>query len=402
APTSNRSGGGSLSFSSGRSQTTAEHPQSREAASANLWAVYVSEAEKYDKRLVESWKRDMEGILIFAGLFSASLTAFIIESYQTLTPDSGDATVLLLNRISQQLAASNNGTPFAIPMETSFRTPATSVVCNTLWFLSLGLSLTCALVATLVEQWGRNFLHRTEMHSAPIIRARIFSYLYYGLKRFKMQAVVEIIPLLLHTSLFLFFAGLIPFLIPISTTLAGVTAALLAILATIYLVLTALPAAYPDCPYRTPLSSSLWNIIQAYQYLKCQWLHRMEAAHYLSQRLASKSMMEVMTKNATDPSGERSRRDLNALTWTVNALADETELEPLIDAIPDAIWGPHGRRLVHDFQIQSLVTHPRADLSGRIARLFSSCETGLLSPDLERHRRISCYKALWAIGSLAQ
>ncbi|KAJ7137480.1 hypothetical protein C8R43DRAFT_854146, partial [Mycena crocata] len=67
------------------------------------WAIYVSEAEKYDKGLVESWKSDMEGILIFAGLFSASLTAFLIESYKTLVPDPTDKTVDLLAQISQQL-----------------------------------------------------------------------------------------------------------------------------------------------------------------------------------------------------------------------------------------------------------------------------------------------------------
>jgi hypothetical protein len=36
-----------------------------DAAAAKLWAVYVSEAEKYDKALVETWKSDMEGLLIF-------------------------------------------------------------------------------------------------------------------------------------------------------------------------------------------------------------------------------------------------------------------------------------------------------------------------------------------------
>jgi hypothetical protein len=29
--------------------------------------VYISEAEKYDKALVESWKSDMSGMLIFVG-----------------------------------------------------------------------------------------------------------------------------------------------------------------------------------------------------------------------------------------------------------------------------------------------------------------------------------------------
>jgi hypothetical protein len=59
---------------------------------SKLWTVYISEAEKYDKALVEGWKPDMEGLLIFvgssakwcnklmanqAGLFSASLTALL-------------------------------------------------------------------------------------------------------------------------------------------------------------------------------------------------------------------------------------------------------------------------------------------------------------------------------------
>ncbi|KAJ7692907.1 hypothetical protein B0H17DRAFT_894574, partial [Mycena rosella] len=158
-----------------------------------LWAVYVSEAEKYDKALVESWRSDMDGMLIFAGLFSASLTAFVIESYKTLTPDSGAAAVNLLMQISQQLAAAANGTSFTLP-PTELKPPSTSLICNALWFTSLGLSLTCALIATLLEQWARDFIHRADMRSAPVIRARIFSYLYYGLKRFDMHAVVEVVP----------------------------------------------------------------------------------------------------------------------------------------------------------------------------------------------------------------
>jgi uncharacterized membrane protein len=37
-------------------------------ASAKLWAVYISEAEKYDKAMVERWRTDMEGLLIFVSV----------------------------------------------------------------------------------------------------------------------------------------------------------------------------------------------------------------------------------------------------------------------------------------------------------------------------------------------
>ncbi|KAJ7188998.1 hypothetical protein C8R46DRAFT_866076, partial [Mycena filopes] len=97
-----------------------------------IWTVYISEAEKYDKALVESWRGNMDGMLIFAGLFSASLTAFIIESYKTLTPDSGDTTAALLKQISEQLAASASGATFEVPTPTAFVAPVSSVVCNIL------------------------------------------------------------------------------------------------------------------------------------------------------------------------------------------------------------------------------------------------------------------------------
>ncbi|KAJ7054270.1 hypothetical protein C8F01DRAFT_941575, partial [Mycena amicta] len=100
-----------------------------------LWGVYVGEAEKYDKSLVEGWKGDMEGILIFAGLFSASLTAFIVESYKMMLPDQGQATLILLSQISQQLAAVTNGstsTSSQVLLAEGFSPSTASLACNAL------------------------------------------------------------------------------------------------------------------------------------------------------------------------------------------------------------------------------------------------------------------------------
>ncbi|KAJ7713011.1 hypothetical protein B0H16DRAFT_1341822, partial [Mycena metata] len=239
-----------------------------DAAASKVWAVYVSEAEKYDRSLVESWKSNMEhahirmcfpadsfcaDVMFQAGLFSASLTAFIIESYKTLTPDSGDSTVQLLAQISLQLSAAANGSVFHVPPPTQFSPRTSSLVCNALWFISLGLSLACALIATLLEQWARDFLHKADMRSAPVIRAHVFSFLYYGLKRFNMHTVVDIIPLLLHTSLLFFFAGLVAFLLPINPVITYIAVGLLVVVVAAYALLTVLPIWYLDCPYRTPL-----------------------------------------------------------------------------------------------------------------------------------------------------
>ncbi|KAF8269075.1 hypothetical protein EI94DRAFT_1443824, partial [Lactarius quietus] len=67
------------------------------------WSMYLTEAEKQDTEVTESWKGDTDGILVFTGLFSATIATFIIESYKQLSPDSSDKTNALLTQISQQM-----------------------------------------------------------------------------------------------------------------------------------------------------------------------------------------------------------------------------------------------------------------------------------------------------------
>ncbi|KAJ7854779.1 hypothetical protein B0H13DRAFT_2206195, partial [Mycena leptocephala] len=103
-----------------------------ELAGVRLWGVYISEAEKYDKALVDGWKSDMKGIIIFAGLFSTSLTAFLVESYQSLAPDQGAITIALLAQISRQLAAPENTSSANLEALSTFEPTQSSIVCNTL------------------------------------------------------------------------------------------------------------------------------------------------------------------------------------------------------------------------------------------------------------------------------
>nr|GAT46318.1 AAA family [Mycena chlorophos] len=179
------------------------NPDEEDSGATKLWSIYVDEAAKYDKSLVESWRSDMEGILIFAGLFSASLTAFLVESYTNLMPDP---TIQLLTQISQQISImGSNMTIVSQASSSQFQPPKAALICNAFWFISLGLSLASALIATLLEQWTRDFLHRANMRSSPVVRARVYSYLYYGLRRFQLHAVVDLLPALLHGALFFFF-----------------------------------------------------------------------------------------------------------------------------------------------------------------------------------------------------
>ncbi|KAJ7284470.1 hypothetical protein C8J57DRAFT_693369 [Mycena rebaudengoi] len=397
-----------------------------ELASAKLWAVYISEAEKYDKALVESWKSDMDGLLIFAGLFSASLTAFLVESYKTLSPDQGAMTIALLAQISRQLAASPSTTSMAT-IDPSFTTPsAATLACNILWFLSLGLSLSCALFATLVQQWARDFIQRTEMRPSPAIRARIFSYLYFGMQRFGMHTIVGFIPLLLHLSLLLFFTGLVAFLKPINQVMVIVAALMLGSISAIYICITILPIISSDVPYRTPLSNVVWQVYQHLSVLlywsrKFLWDEEKgqkdDKSPYSDNQRPKRdeecgnadrephhdirsicTLVAMMNQHATERSPQRDDRDGRAIVWTLKSLTDNDELQPFVEALPDLIWGPNGRRHMYDAMINMLLADRNIRLVQRIEGLLQSCDYGLLRPEHEMLRRIACIKALWAIA----
>ncbi|KZV86771.1 hypothetical protein EXIGLDRAFT_598958, partial [Exidia glandulosa HHB12029] len=54
------------------------------------------EANAHDTALLDGWSSTLDILLIFAGLFSAVATTFVIESYELLQPDSAAYTAAAL------------------------------------------------------------------------------------------------------------------------------------------------------------------------------------------------------------------------------------------------------------------------------------------------------------------
>ncbi|KAI9462041.1 hypothetical protein F5148DRAFT_982897, partial [Russula earlei] len=166
-----------------------------------------------DTKMVESWKGDADGMLIFTGLFSAAVAALLAVSIPDIRPSSQDNSAFYLAHIYQQLSQS----PVSIPATLNdpsapFSAPTLAVWYNGLWLLSLVISLTCALLATLLQQWARRYLRVAYPRLSPYKRARIRAFYADGVDKLHVPWTVEALPALLHISLFLFFAGLGVFL----------------------------------------------------------------------------------------------------------------------------------------------------------------------------------------------
>ncbi|KAF7291845.1 Costars domain-containing protein [Mycena chlorophos] len=313
-----------------------------------MWAVYLGQAERYDKALVATWREDTRGILLFNGLFAVVLSAFILEGSRSLTPD---LTVLLLKQF--------NATTIPEPNTT------TIVVSNALWLAGLGLSLTSALIASLVQQWARDFVDKSsDVRPTVVQRARIRSFLYLGIEKFRIHAIVDLAALLLHAALLLFLAGLAVFLYPRSRVLGLISIIISAIITLVYVAITFLPLLFADASGGTPLS-----------------------------RVFQHDTIAVLSQRATSNTTGLLERDKRALSWTVQSLTSDHDLEAFLATLPRAL----ARRRHHPL-IQHLIDHPGVHLASRIADLLLSSEGSTLDKSTKQPRVVTCLDTLLAFA----
>lgn len=233
-------------------------PWGEEAApDARVWKIYRDEQSASDKTMLDTWNKTLDVLLIFAGLFSAVSTAFIIESYKSLQPDYSQYIATFL----YMAAATHNRTGTVLPPLDAILSPdhfvqtsSTHRWTNGLWFSSLVVSLAVALLSILVKQWLDEYDTHTSF-SAPSLKywARRHHVYYAGLHSWGVPALISFLPLLLHLALFLFFAGLILFLYPLDGAIAYALMAVVSGILLFYSLSLVLPVWRVECPSYTPL-----------------------------------------------------------------------------------------------------------------------------------------------------
>ncbi|KAH9956664.1 hypothetical protein BGW80DRAFT_1213323, partial [Lactifluus volemus] len=191
-------------------------------SSGPLFQQYIKMTEGEDEKMSHRWQKDADGIVIFTGLFSAALAALLTVSVQDLKQNPQDISVFYLTNIYQLLADPNisHAAILATTVQPPVFSPPTSAVfVNSLWFLSLVISLTSALLATMLQQWARRYLTITQPpRYSPHKRASIRAFFANGVEEFHLPWSVEALPALLHLSLFLFFTGLAIYLSSVNHT----------------------------------------------------------------------------------------------------------------------------------------------------------------------------------------
>ena len=246
----------------------------------------------------------------------------------------------ILSQISQQLSfiAPQVSVPSTLPPPfPKFNPSASDIRINVFWFMALIFSLSAALLAILVQQWVRDYMHVFQQYSDPLKSARLRQYLHEGSERWNMPRVAEVVPGLLHISLFLFFAGLIDSLLNINTTV-GISAIIpIGVGVLLYIFTIFAPIIYPQAPYQNPFSGFIWYLFQ-----KLHWRQYRDRESNGGWRPVSANMAEGQMQLAMAETEGRKDRDVQAIRWLVDKLTEDTEMEQFLMAIPGSFnteWG---------------------------------------------------------------
>ena len=280
-------------------------------------------------------------------------------SIQDLRPNpQGNSEFYLAN--IYQLLANANASHVSIPSTLAspfvpFSPPKYAIWVNSLWFLSLVISLTCALLATLLKQWVRRYVKFTQPRYGPHKRARIRSFFSEGVDKLHLPWAVEALPALLHISVFLFLGGLLIYLFNISLTVFTAVVWWTGFCTAAYACTTLMPIFRHDSPYYTPLSSTVWFLVNGTLFMAFKFLRWLASFRFFSQatwdrfhhkmgryrRSFLHGMKKAFEESALMLSSEI---DCRALMWTFEALDEDHEFEQFFSGIPGFV----NSKVVHD------------------------------------------------------
>ncbi|KAH8824877.1 hypothetical protein DL96DRAFT_1449860, partial [Flagelloscypha sp. PMI_526] len=181
---------------------------------ARVWMVYLDEAESYDEDMVRGFRDTIDSLLVLAGLFSAVVAAFVVQTSTALQPDYTQLTAALLAEQIALLRANSEGLlPNNVPEPVIGSGPLAfsgfDVWVNGLFFTSLTLAMITALLAVLVKQWLQAYTSLISGSAKERALARQFRF--DGLRKWKLEAIVGFLPLLLHLAFAVFLVGLCVF-----------------------------------------------------------------------------------------------------------------------------------------------------------------------------------------------
>jgi len=232
------------------------------------------------------------------------------------------------------------------------------------------------MLATMLHQWAGQYIMITQQRRySPQRKARVRAFFSDSLNGFPILLMIEGLRVMIHLSLFLFFAGLTIFLFNTNHSVFGAVVWWMALSTMAYIYITLLPIFRPSSPFHTPLSSTIWFLYTGIPYVVFGVLSRVFNTSHRVHRLKEyyhKRLVEGMGKTAEKTASQlSSEMDVRVLISTLGNLGEDGVGEEFFKAIPG---------IFNSDQVNNLEGHLLEDLRVKfeqasnnfLGRIFSS------------------------------
>lgn len=259
-----------------------------------------------------------------------------------------------------------------------------------MFFASIASALVAGLGAILVKQWTRQYEIGLDGISSQQLRARIRYFRMNGVTRWHLMDIAAAIPITVHLSLFCFFIGMIDFLLPVSKPVALVVLTFLALAGSLYITTSTIPVAFPQAPFRSPLTLFVEHIMAGIKAIPSK-VQRLKGGKDKERGLLLKHDWPSSSSFLQpDP-----KFDVDVLTSLIKAADHRTEswiLDRCIQGFRDLELQPTVRtRLFQRQEILEAYRHLAASCVRR--RMLDGADT--LDPNQEARARALCEFAAW-------
>jgi hypothetical protein len=326
-------------------------------------------------------------------------------SFPDLKPNSQDTSAFYLQNIYQFQVFGNPNShlpiPSALVKPPAFSPPRYAIWVNSLWFLSLTVSLSAALVATMFRNWAVQYISITQRPSyTPIERARVRAlfakgnpgpYIIWGTGR-ELN--------LLHFSVLLFIVGSLIYLFNINRTVFYAVVWWVGGMTMYYTAQTVGVFNEPHVLFHVPTSEVALSIYLGASYAAFQVCSCIPPLHGLGDNI--RSHYRDLSKRYDDGFLKGQRKQTEEIAFKPSLEVDTLILErillrldedPALETFFDAIPGFCNSKLCILPLLNWVQTKIRRVLDGFLNRTFSS---DLVSESVRVSRLVTCLNAAHA------
>jgi hypothetical protein len=244
----------------------------------------------------------------------------------------------------------------------------------------------------LIQQWARRYERVSNPHYGPHKRARIRAFYKDGVEKWQIPNLVEALPMLLHISLFVFFAGLSVFLFGVHRTIFKAVTTLIGFCVISYGCLSLFPIIQKESLYSTPFSMLFSFFHTGIRYflfrmfpcfgnfirelpIRDSWTGHLDG-------FFSRSMTRTAEQYAFSLKPDI---DYRSLLWTFESLDEDADLEKFFEGLLRLCDSATGKslKLKKDF-----IERNKEKLSNALIGLMDRTLSFSLVNDFVKHRRM--------------